>query len=86
MYIPNDMYKVTPSVDCNQGLKRLDNQLIETTNQNSMKPPKLLSQRIRKCYYKTLGTSIINISVSPPSLSGSKCADDMTNSQLFTNR
>ena len=32
------------------------------------KPPKLLSQRIRKCSYKTLGTSVINSSMSPSSL------------------
>ena len=32
------------------------------------KSPKLLSQRIRKRYYKTYGTSVINSPMSPPSL------------------
>ena len=50
------IYKITPTVDYNQWLKRLNTQLIEATNQNSLKPPKLLSQRRRKRYYKTLGT------------------------------
>ena len=35
-------------------------ELSEQTNQNSQKPHKLLSQQIRKRYYKTLGTSEIN--------------------------
>ena len=49
-------------------LKRLDTLLNELTNQNSNKSPKLLSQRIRKRYNKTLRTSVINIPMSPPSL------------------
>ena len=32
------------------------------------KSPKFLSQQIRKTYYKTLGTSVINSPISPPSL------------------
>ena len=32
---------------------------------NQLKSPKLLSQRIRKLYYKTLGTSVINNPLSP---------------------
>ena len=31
--------------------------------------PKLLRQRIRKQYYITLGTSVINSPISPPSMS-----------------
>ena len=50
----------------NQQLKRLDIQLNETANH------KLLDQRIRKRYYKTLGFSVINIPMSPPSLDRNK--------------
>ena len=49
MHIPND------NVYYNQWLKRLETALNEPTNQN---PPKMLSQRIRKHYYKTLGTCV----------------------------
>ena len=31
--------------------------MVKPTNQNLVKVPKLLSQQIRKRYYKTLGTS-----------------------------
>ena len=37
---------------------------------NPQKSPKLLSKRIRKYYDKTLGTSVINSPMSPPSLNG----------------
>ena len=36
-----------PSLDYNLWLKRLDTQLNEPTNQNSIKSPKLLSQQMR---------------------------------------
>ena len=50
MYIPN--YH-------NLWLERLDIQLNDTTIQkNQSKSPKLLSQRIRKRYYKTLEASV----------------------------
>ena len=39
-----------------------------STWNNQSKFPKLLSQWIRNCYYKTLGTSAINSPMSPPSL------------------
>ena len=39
MYIPNND---TPSVDNNKWLKRLDTQLIEATNQNLTKVPKVV--------------------------------------------
>ena len=42
------------------------NQLIEATNQNSLKFPKF--QRIRKHCYKTLGSSVINSPLPPLSL------------------
>ena len=64
MYI----HKITPSVDKNLWLKSFNAQLNEPTYQNSLKSPKLLSQRIRKRYHKTLGTSAINSSYSPLSL------------------
>ena len=53
--------EITPSVDYNLWLKRLDIQL-SNSNSNS----KLLSQRIRKQYYKNLGTSVINTAHSSP--------------------
>ena len=57
--------KITPYVDYNK-LKRLDTKLNESTNQNSLKVPKVLSQRISKRYYKTFGTSVINSPMLPP--------------------
>ena len=54
------IYKITPSVDYNKWLKRFDTQFNESINQNSIKFPKLLRQQIRKHYYKTLETSVIN--------------------------
>ena len=67
MYIyPMMIHKITTSVDENYWLKRLNTQFNESTNQNSVVQP---SQRLRKCYYKTLGTSVINSSLSPLSLS-----------------
>ena len=62
---PNDDTKnYTPSVDTNYWLKRLGTQLNEPTNKNSTKVHKKLFKR----NYTTLGTSVINISMSPPSL------------------
>ena len=49
--IPNGIHKNTPSVDQNKWLKRLNTQLNVRTNQKSLNSPKLLSQRIRKCYH-----------------------------------
>ena len=43
---------------------------------NSTKFPKLLSKRIRKRYYKTLGTSVTNSPMFPPSMGIlSSCAE-----------
>ena len=56
------IHKIILSVDYKYWLKRLDTQLNEPNNQNSRK---LLSQRIRKRYYKTLETSVINSSLFP---------------------
>ena len=61
MYIPND---VTQSYT----ICRLQ-WVVETfKHQFQWKSPKLLSQRTRKRYYTTLGTSVINIPLSPFSL------------------
>ena len=49
-------------------MKSWDTQTTEPTNQNSLKFPKLLIQQIRKCYYETLETSVINNPMSPTSL------------------
>ena len=54
-------------------VKHLNTQLNEPTNQNSLKSPKLLSQRIRKHYYKTLRTRVINTLLSPFFLTKSSC-------------
>ena len=43
----------------------MDTQINELTNQNSIK---LLAQQMRKRYYKTLGTRVINIPTSSPSI------------------
>ena len=63
------IHQITPFVDYNYWLKRLETQLMKSTNQNPMEVPKLLSQQIRKRYYKTSGTSVINSPMSPPLLS-----------------
>ena len=42
--------------------------VVETFEQNSLNSPKLFSKRIRKRYYKTLGTSVIDSPMSPSSL------------------
>ena len=63
MLIPNEENKITPSLDQNQWLKRLNTQLYQPTNLNALQSPKLLSQPIRK-YCKTLGTSVITSPLS----------------------
>ena len=64
-YVPSDDTLNYPFCKLKLVVERLDTQLNETTNQNS---PKLFSQRVRKLYYETLGTSIINSLMSPPSV------------------
>ena len=46
MNIPNDDKQNHPSEDYNYWLERFDTQVNESTNQNSLKSPKLFSQRI----------------------------------------
>ena len=60
--------KITYFVNINWWLKRLDTQINEPTNQNSIKVPKIVKPTNKKNYYKTLGTSVINDPMSPPSL------------------
>ena len=45
MYIPNAMmiYRINPSVEYNDWLKSLDTQINESTNQNSLKVPKVVN-------------------------------------------
>ena len=59
------LHNITLSIDYKQWFKRFDTKLNEPTNQDSVKLQKLLSQRIRKRVYKTLGTSLINSLLSP---------------------
>ena len=71
LYIPIDD-TITSSVDYNYLLKSLDTQPKEPTNQNSIKVPKVVKQRVRKHYYKTLGTSVINVQCPLPPCSSSQ--------------
>ena len=59
------IYKITPFVDYIFWLKRLDTQLNESTNQNSIKVPNVVESTN---IYKTLGTSVIYNPMSPSSL------------------
>ena len=61
--IINDI--ITPSVDYNQWLERLNTQVDEPIIQNSIKVPEVIIHRIRKLYCNTLGTSVINSLMSP---------------------
>ena len=51
-FIPNDDIKITPSVDYKLWWKSLNK---EPTSQNSVKNPKMLSQRITKRCFRALG-------------------------------
>ena len=52
------MRQITHCVIIYEWLKRLNTQPNKSTNQNSLKSPKLLSKQIRKRYHKTLETFI----------------------------
>ena len=52
---PIMIQKITLFVALNLWLKRLDMQLSEATNHDSLKSQKMLSQLLRKRYYKTYG-------------------------------
>ena len=68
MYIPNMIHKNTPSVDYNKWLKHKDTQLNEPTNQNPIKVLKIVKPTNKKTVVETLGASVINSLMSPPSL------------------
>ena len=70
MYIPNEDTQIIHCVDYNQWLKRLDTQLNEPIYQSSIKVHKVVKLTIKKYYYTTLGTSVINSPMFPPSLPG----------------
>ena len=67
------------SVDYNKWLKRLDTQLNEQTNKNSIQVSKIVKATHKKCYYKTLGTTVIRAQCSLPS-----CAERLFS--IHTNR
>ena len=52
------MHKITNAVYDNKWLKRKDTRLIEPTNQNTIKLPKVVDPANRKRYHKTLGTNL----------------------------
>ena len=54
------------SVDYNNWLKRLDTQLNEPTNKNSIKVSKIVKATHKKCYYKYWGLQLLETNV--PSL------------------
>ena len=49
------IHKITPSVDYNSWLKRLDPQLTKPTNQNSIKVPKVVEPSNKKTLLKSFG-------------------------------
>ena len=55
----------------------------ESTNQNSLKSPNLLGQRIRNSYFRTLDTNVINSPMSPPSLSPIPISWNMNETSLY---
>ena len=58
MYITNDDTQTSPFYSVRLVVETFEHLTYESTNQNSQK---LLSQQIRKRYYKTLGTSVLCI-------------------------
>ena len=56
-----------------------NNQLKEPTNQNLTKVPKVVKQ----LYSKTLGTSVINSSMSPPSLDLTNSSSIITSQEVY---
>ena len=57
LYIPNDDTQNEPAFRLQLVFETcLPTELNKPTNQTQLKNPRLLSQRIRKLYYKTLGT------------------------------
>ena len=48
-------------------VETLDTQINQPTNQNAIKVSKVVKPSNKKQYHKTLGTSVINSPISPPS-------------------
>ena len=69
LYIPNNYTQNYSYCRLQFMVKHLDTQLNQPTNQNLIKVPKVVKQMNKDCYYNTLGTSVINGQMSPPSLS-----------------
>ena len=65
IFIFNDNTQIYPFCRLKLAVETLYTQLNESTNQKS---PKLLRKRIKKRYYKTLGTSVINNPLFPSSM------------------
>ncbi len=55
MYIPNNVEQNYPSVVYNKWLNRLDNQLNEPTNQNSIKVPTVVKPTNKKMILQNFG-------------------------------
>ena len=72
LYIPNDDKQNAPFCRLQLIVQTFGHSINKPANQNSIKIPKLLGQRIRK-HYKTLGTSVINSPMSPASLDNTLC-------------
>ena len=53
MYIPNDETQIYPYFRLQLVIETFENSTYEPTNQNSIKKNKVVSQHIRKRYYKT---------------------------------
>ena len=63
------IHKIAPSVDYNQLLKRLDTQLNEPANQNSLKVPKVVKPMNKKTFLQDFGNKC-NKQPNIPSLAG----------------
>ena len=62
------IHKISSFVDYNYWLNRLDTQLNESTNQNSLKVPKVVELTNNKTSLKILGTNAINSPLSHSSV------------------
>ena len=69
MYIPNDETQNYPFCKLELVMKTLNTQPNDPTNQNSLKSHCFKPTNKRKRSDKTLGTSVKNSPMSPPSLS-----------------
>ncbi len=68
MYIANDDTQNKTFCKLKLVVETFEHLTLWKNNQNSLKVPTLLSQLIRKRNCKTLGTSVINRQISPPSM------------------